>query len=141
MSHSLSDDDRRFVAQFESFIVAPGDFDHRAHLRLAYCYLAEYHTETACEMMGNALRGFLEHHGVDPGKYHETLTRAWIQAVRHFMNKPPDAKSADGFIDKHPELLDPAIMLTHYSAEVLFSDQARQRFVEPDLEPIPGPHR
>jgi hypothetical protein len=28
-------------------------------------------------------------------------------------------------------------MLTHYSAEVLFSPEARARFVEPDLEKIP----
>jgi len=28
-------------------------------------------------------------------------------------------------------------MLTHYSAEVLFSPEARARFVEPNLESIP----
>ena len=34
-------------------------------------------------------------------------------------------------------LLDSKIMMTHYSAEVLFSDEARARFVEPNLSPIP----
>ncbi len=34
-------------------------------------------------------------------------------------------------------MLDAKIMMTHYSAEVLFSDEARAEFVEPDLEPIP----
>ncbi|MFT5516394.1 MAG: hypothetical protein ACI80V_002526 [Rhodothermales bacterium] len=28
-------------------------------------------------------------------------------------------------------------MLTHYSAQLLFSDEARAAFVEPDLHPIP----
>jgi hypothetical protein len=28
-------------------------------------------------------------------------------------------------------------MLTHYSAQLLFSDGARARFVEPDLDQIP----
>jgi len=34
-------------------------------------------------------------------------------------------------------LLDSKIMLTHYSADLLFSDEARARFVEPNLDPIP----
>ena len=34
-------------------------------------------------------------------------------------------------------LLDPKIMLTHYSAERLFSPEARAEFVEPDIDPIP----
>jgi hypothetical protein len=37
----------------------------------------------------------------------------------------------------NPILLDSKIMLTHYSAEVLFSPEARARFVEPNLESIP----
>jgi hypothetical protein len=28
-------------------------------------------------------------------------------------------------------------MLTHYSADLLFSDQARANFVEPNRDPIP----
>lgn len=46
-------------------------------------------------------------------------------------------RSADELIALHPQLLDPKIMLGHYSAEVLFSPTARARFVAPDVEPIP----
>lgn len=121
----------------ESGDFTASDFDHRAHVRLAYVYLAESDTEGACEQMRGTLVRFLERHGIDPDKYHETLTRAWIMAVRHFMRKSASASSADAFIERNPELLDTDIMLTHYSAGVLFSDEARKRFVEPDLEPIP----
>jgi hypothetical protein len=58
-------------------------------------------------------------------------------AVRHFMEASPACESADAFIEQNPKLLDSKIMLTHYSAEVLFSDEARAQFVEPDLSPIP----
>jgi hypothetical protein len=87
--------------------------------------------------MRDTLRGFLEHHGIPVSKYHETITRAWIMAVRHFMDRTPPTPSADTFIDGNPRLLDPKIMLTHYSAELLFSPEARARFVEPDIDPIP----
>jgi hypothetical protein len=65
------------------------------------------------------------------------MTRAWILAVRHFMGISPAADSAASFIASNPSLLDSRIMLTHYSTEVLFSLEARARFVEPNLELIP----
>lgn len=130
-----TDDDRAFRAAFEAFAVT--EFDHRAHVRLAYGYLTEHDADTAYERMRDALLAFLAHRGIDPSKYHDTLTRAWIKAVRHFMDRTPSAASADAFIDRNPQLLDSAMMMTHYSAEVLFSPEARAAFVEPDLTPIP----
>lgn len=137
MAHSISANDRQFLAELESARFEPGQFDHRAHVRAAYIYLAESDSDRASERMRDALLGFLRHHGVDPSKYHETITRAWILAVRHFMQLTPAAQSADEFIDANPQLLDAQIMLTHYSAELLFSPQARATFVDPDLGPIP----
>ena len=91
--------------------------------------------------MRDGLRAFIAHHGIDPAKYHETMTRAWILAVRHFMELSPEAESAEDFIDRNPRLLDGKIMLTHYSAGLLFSPEARARFVEPDLDAIPRHER
>ena len=133
----LSAEDRRFRTEFEACRFPPAEFGHRAHVRLAYSYLAEHDTDTAHQLMRRALLGFLQHHGIDISKYHETITRAWILAVRHFMELSPDCESSDDFIEKNPLLLDSKIMMTHYSAEVLFSDEARAQFVEPNLSPIP----
>jgi hypothetical protein len=137
MKHELSLSDREFRAAFEAGAYAPADFSHRAHVRLAYVYLASNDVERSCVLMSNALRAFLRHHGIPATKYHETLTRAWVLAVHHFMHRSPEAESADDFIDRNPLLLDTKIMLTHYSAGLLFSDAARTAFVEPDLDPIP----
>src|SRR5688572_24141263 len=137
MPHTLSILDRTFRSDFEEGRVTPAQFDHRAHVRLAYVYLTEGGVDAAADAMRNALLGFLERHGVDAAKYHETLTRSWILAVRHFMERTPAAASADAFIAANPELLDSKIMLTHYSASVLFSPEARAQFVEPDLQSIP----
>ena len=89
-------------------------------------------------LVRNALTALLRHAGVDPSqKYHETLTEAWVLAVNHFMKNTDDSQSADDFIDKNTVMLDSKIMMTHYSAEILFSDEARKAFVEPNLDPIP----
>lgn len=135
--HELSDADREFRRAFEAGAFAPADFSHRQHVRLAYVYLVDSDVDLALERMRAALVCFLSHHGIPATKYHETLTRAWILAVHHFMHRTPEASSADDFIDRNPALLDSRIMLTHYSAGLLFSDGARAQFVEPDLDPIP----
>ena len=135
--HGLSADDREFRRAFEACQLAPERFDHRAHIRLAYCYLAECDVETATARVRSALQAFLRHNGVPATKYHETMTRAWILAVRHFMELTPESPSADGFIEANPRMLDSKIMMTHYSAALVFSDVARAQFVEPDLDQIP----
>ena len=137
MKHLSSIEDQNFRSEFEACKFPPAEFNHRAHIRLAYVYLSAYDTDTAHQKMRSALLSFLEYHGVDLSKYHETITRAWIMAVRHFMEKTPDSESSDIFIEKNPGMLDKKIMMTHYSADVLFSDEARAKFVQPDLDPIP----
>lgn len=136
-SHHLSTADRAFRDDFEAGRCTPESFDHRAHVRLAYVYLAERDTDAAVTCFRDALLAFLERHGIDRSKYHETLTRAWILAVRHFMEQGGGASSADAFMDANPRLLDPKVMLTHYSTGRLFSPEARARFAEPDLDEIP----
>jgi len=138
MNHQPSESDLRFRDQLESCEYPAEKFDHRAHLRLAYVYLAGSDTETAYLAIRNTLQTFLAHLGADPSKYHDTITRAWILAVRHFMEITPTCRSADALIDQNPEMLDSKIMMTHYSAKLLFSEEARAKFIEPDLDPIPG---
>ena len=108
-----------------------------AHPAGLHTYLAEHDADTALTLMRSALLAFIQHNKIPVAKYQETLTRAWILAVRHFMAISPVAESAASFMASNPSMLDPKIMLTHYSTEVLFSPEARARFVEPNLELIP----
>jgi hypothetical protein len=137
MKHRLSGSDQTFRTEFEACKLPPAAFGHRAHARLAYVYLTEHDTDTAHQLMQKALLTFLQYHGVDVSKYHETMTRSWILAVQHFMEVSPGFESAETFMENNPKLLASKIMMTHYSAEVFFSDEARARFVEPNLSPIP----
>jgi len=40
-------------------------------------------------------------------------------------------------MSQYRQLLDSQIMLTHYSAQLLFSEKTRSTFVEPDIQSIP----
>jgi len=111
MKHRISPEDDRFRRAFETQQVSPADFDHAAHVRLAYIYLCEGSIESAVESMKAALLAFLAHLGVGPAKYHETITRAWIMAVDHFMNLSPPCSSSADLVRLHPQLLDSKIML------------------------------
>jgi hypothetical protein len=138
MKHLLSKEDQEFKCLVESCGFPVAEFDHRSHIRLAYVYLATNSTDQSVNLMRVTLTALLKHAGVDPSqKYHETLTEAWILAVNHFMKNTDDSQSADDFIEKNSVILDSKIMMTHYCAEVLFSDEARKAFVEPNLDPIP----
>jgi len=139
MKHRASATDRDFRVAFEAMQVSPEAFDHRGHVRLAYVYLCDRTVEEAHVAMRAAIVGFLRHLGADATKYHETITRAWIMAVRHFMDRSgAAASSASEFIERNPTLLDSEIMLSHYSAAVLLSEEARGRFIAPDVEEIPA---
>jgi hypothetical protein len=134
---AASKSDLEFVRTFEACDVAPCEFNHFAHLRLAYTYLCQGDLKYAQRRMRKALLAFLDAKAIPRMKFHETLTRAWVMAVSHFMNRRSSA-SFDEFIANSEQLLDTRVMLSHYSAAALFSDRARAAFVEPDLEGIPG---
>jgi hypothetical protein len=132
-----SQDDRDFRAAFESCTLTLAEFNHESHLRLAYVYLVEFDLASAQNRMRDGLRAFLASHGIPPEKFHETLTRAWMLAVRHFMTRSSNRSFVE-FIANSAPLRDSRVMLTHYSSSLLFSTRARAAYVEPDLEAIPS---
>ena len=51
ITHRLSPEDLEFRRAFEACEVSPADFDHAAHVRLAYIYLCEHPIDAAVESM------------------------------------------------------------------------------------------
>ncbi|MCC4798087.1 hypothetical protein BCT30_01215 [Enterovibrio norvegicus] len=138
MTHSLLHTDIAFVASVEECSFPVEDFNHRAHVRLAYAYFVDNDTESSNNLLRKALVGLLQFNDIAPSaKYHETLTKAWLLAVNHFMHHTDTCDNADMFIDLNPQLLDSQIMMTHYTKARLFSEEARHTFIAPDLDAIP----
>jgi hypothetical protein len=71
-----------------------------------------------------------------PGKYHETLTVAWARVIAHLATRSAEL-DFPGFLTAHPELQDRGLISGHYTDARLWSAEARARFVEPDLLPLP----
>ncbi len=138
-ANQIDASDREFAAAFERCELAPASFHHRDHLRLAYIYLTDDDVDMALTTIRAGLHRFLAHVGAPASKYHETITRAWLLAVEHFMREAAPTASFEEFAAAAPRLFAPGAMETHYTSELLWSEEARTRFVEPDLQPIPPP--
>ncbi len=132
--------DQKFAHNFEFGALPPGTFTHEGHLRLAYVYLCDHDLNAAHSKLKSELQGFLQRNNVDPKKYHETMTRAWMMAVDAFMHRIGDTANFEEFKTKAAPLFSTQAMLTHYSKDRLLSEQARVEFIEPDLQSIPPPH-
>jgi hypothetical protein len=124
-------DDERFVHDF--FASLEGGFHHRDHLRLTWLALER----GTPELVGHVIRRFAAAHGAER-KYHETITEFWIRLVRHARKARPQIDDFDEFLDTFPLLLDKTIAARHWSAELLRSNDARERWREPDLRRLPA---
>ncbi len=72
------------VRGFETCTTPAGDFHHREHLTVAVWYLQTLSPRETVARMRAALLRFLDHHGVNRGKYSEDITVFWVDAVaRH----------------------------------------------------------
>jgi hypothetical protein len=125
------------VRGFESCETRPAEFDHRAHLTVALCYALRLSDEEALERMRDGLGRFIHAHGVDPKKYHETLTVFWLKRVRAFAGR---AGSGRTLFELANELVaecgDARLAFDYYSRQLIDSDGARRSWVAPDLRPM-----
>jgi hypothetical protein len=126
---------RSDLAVLDQIVQIRGGFGHREHLELAWTYLRLYPIEEAESVMTAAIRHIAQRHGAEQ-KYHQTITRAWLQFVAVHMQRW-GAESFEEFIERNPELLDGKLVEHFYSRELIFSDCARAVWVDPDLRPLP----
>lgn len=124
------------VRSFEAATISRDDWKHAEHLVVALYYLSHHDLETAIAKMRSGILNLLEFgFKVDLIKempYHETITVFWMRTVADFNA----SKNGTSLLDKANEVAykwDKDHPLRFYSRELLFSDEARARFVEADL--------
>ena len=138
--YQSKDEIEAVVRGFESCATPAADFTHCAHLTVAVCYLSRATTSKSLKRMRTSLFRFLDHHKVDKAKYHETLTGFWLKLVRRQMDSLAAncsvLETTNAVIDS---LGNSQVVLDYYSEKLLWSDEARRVWIEPDLKPLlPG---
>ena len=124
------------VESFETARISREDWRHAEHLVVALYYLTHHEFDTAASKMRSGILNLLvTGFGVDLEKempYHETLTMFWMRTVFAFSL----LRSELSLTEMANELVlafDKDYPLRYYSREFLFSDEARAKFVSPDL--------
>ena len=75
------------VRAFEACRLDKTEFKHAQHLTVATWYVHRLGKDAALDRMRAGLHTFLDHHGVDKGKYSETVTVFWIQQIAEKLNE------------------------------------------------------
>jgi len=118
------------------------DWTHAAHFAAAL-WLLRHRPELPLEVrMPPLIRAYNEATGVantDDGGYHETITLASIRAARAFLADHTASRPLHEIVDllMATSLGHRDWLLAFWSGERLFSVEARRRWVEPDLRPLP----
>jgi hypothetical protein len=119
-------DDARFLAAVADGSLPAGDFDHRQHLRLARLHLQGAPLDVAIERTCADIARFAARHGAH-AKFHRTITEALLRLMA--ARGPDDVALRD---DAR------GLLARHYSPTLLASNEARLRFLPPDLLPLPA---
>lgn len=126
------------VRGFEDATISRDAWKHAEHLTVALHFLCLHDIETATDKMRNGIYKLLKAFEVDLTKempYHETLTIFWMRTVAEFNTN----ENGDSLLDKANALVasyDKDYPMKFYSREYLFSNEARVRFVEGDLQTL-----
>jgi hypothetical protein len=131
----LTDTDRLLRHQFETKALPNAAFRHREHVRLTWLYLTMEPPDDVAARLCRSLLDLATSHGV-PQRFHHTLTVVWVRIIGAARREHPDLPF-DALAAACPWLLDKDAPLAYYTRDRLYSDDARQRWVEADLKSLP----
>lgn len=123
------------VEAFERCAWPYARWTHRAHLALAVHYLRRLTPAEALERTRRQIQLYNRTCG-DPDGYHETLTVLFLRRVDHHLRTDGRAATEAEAVEALAILCDARWPLVHYSADRLWSAEARQGWVEPDRAPL-----
>ena len=136
--------DAEVLQAFESLALPFDQWTHRAHVRVGYLYVrSSASLEEALVRMRTAIKRFNAAHRVPDGPdrgYNETTTHAFLHliaaTIRAYGQTHPTPTS-EAFCDTHTQLMSRNVLRLFYSPARRMHPEAKGRFVEPDLTPLP----
>jgi hypothetical protein len=124
------------VRKFERCEFAPEEFTHARHLTVACWYLCTMPPDAALSQMRAGLQQFIAHHGKQ-GKYHETITRFWMELLSDFLAGQPPLTPLIDKVNKAVKLYGTKeVLFAYYTRERALSEAAKREWLEPDLRAL-----
>lgn len=125
-------DDTTLLERFEDTTLPLDEMRHREHVRLAWILLRRAPFEVAAPRYCASLRRFAAAHG-HAGRYHATMTWAYLALVQERMSVPGAPSDFPAFALANPDLFDceRGALSARYDRQTLDSPLARSVFVLP----------
>lgn len=130
-SADLSDDE--FLKLFLACNLPPEKFRHADHLRLAWLHTRRQAPGNAVSYVRNDIRRYAVHNGVEH-LFHETITIGWVLLVATHREE-----SFQAFLNDNRARLNLNLLHHFWTPSLLASNEARTRWVPPDLLELPLP--
>jgi hypothetical protein len=128
------------VRRFEDCTLPREEWTHAAHLTVALWHLLQFDWPEAVARVRARIKRYNAARGIPTtptGGYHETLTLFWLRAVDAYLQaERNEARALVHLANELAATHDKGLPLTHYTRDLLFSPEARARWVEPDLKPL-----
>jgi hypothetical protein len=125
-----------FIRAFENGSLSRPEWTHSRHFVMALWYLRRHNREEATGLIRAGIQRHNERQGNLTG-YHETITLAWIIVIERFLAvRDLDVPLSVLAGELLAQCGNKDYLLRFYSRERLFSDEARHRWVPPDLAAI-----
>ena len=136
--------DEELLNGFGTLTLPLAQFTHRAHVRVGYLYLRSSATfDEALTRMRTGIKRFNAANQVpeapDRG-YNETTTHAFLHLIAATITAygvTHPTPTSEAFCDTHTQLMSPNVLRLFYSPARRMHPEAKARFMEPDLTPLP----
>ena len=126
---------RQFLQAFRCAKFEVGQFAHKDHVFAAWLMLRELPLDQAAIEFADCIMCIAVKFAV-PEKFHATITHALMVIIA---SRIDPGESWEHFWSSNCDIADDAMSLlnVYYSRSLLYSNEARQKFVPPDLNPLP----
>lgn len=128
------------VSGFEDGTLPEPRWTHRAHLTVGLVYCDRMPAPVALALLRERIRRYnvaIGGRNTSTAGYHETITRFYVHVVRRFIAEDQEegtlAERANRLYQRYGSRDLPG---RYYSAARLFSEEARARWIDPDLRPL-----
>jgi len=123
------------VQAFEARRLPYSNWTHRAHLAVAVACVRAMSHEEACEKIRGCIQAY-NHCCGDPAGYNETITRLFLMVLRHDLNRGAAAASMHEELARAAKEYGVSWLYDYYSRGLIWSDEAKAGWIEPDRKPI-----